>query len=94
MVEEEVIFIGMAAAPIITAMVQVIKPFVKDPRLYPIIAAVLGVGWNVGFTIGTDDFSRATIFLGLMVGLSAAGIYSAGSAVKNTLNGRGNSDGS
>ncbi len=81
MVEDEVILIGMAAAPVITALLQVVKPYVKDVRLYPVIAVALGVGWNVGFTVGTDDFSRVTVFLGILVGLSAAGIYSAGHAV-------------
>ena len=76
-VDTSTVVLGLAAAPFITALLQMLKPFVKDARLYPLMAIAVGVLWNVGFTVGTDEFSRATVFLGLAAGLSASGLYSA-----------------
>ena len=75
--DDNVLLGGMAAVPVITALLQVVKP-VLPVRLLPLAAVALGVGWNVGLTVGTDEFSRATIFVGVLVGLAASGLYSAG----------------
>lgn len=74
------VLIGIGAAPIITALIQAAKAWLPD-RAEPIVAVVLGVLWNVGFTAGTDEFGRATVFLGIVTGLAASGLYSAGQSV-------------
>ena len=85
--EENVTLAGMAAVPIITAALQAVKPFLPK-RVLPFVAMVMGVAWNVGLTAGTDEFDRTTIFLGIMIGLAASGLYSAGRAVVDETRGR------
>ena len=76
MVEEDVVVTGLAAAGVIAALLQPLKG--RLPAwLLPYVAVAAGVLWNVGFTVGTDEFSRSVIFLGILTGLSAAGVYSA-----------------
>ncbi len=77
--DDNIVFGGMAAVPIITALLQMFKGWVPNKAL-PFLAIVVGVGWNVGLTVGTDEFSRTTIFLGIVVGLAASGLYSASKA--------------
>jgi len=60
---------------VITAIVQVLKP-VLPTRFEPLVSLLFGVIWNVGFTVGTDEFGRATVFLGIVTGLAASGLYS------------------
>lgn len=84
MVDDEIVFGGMAAVPIITALLQMVKPWVPI-RAVPLIAVGVGVTWNVGLTVGTDEWSRTTIFLGIVVGLAASGLYSAGRVAKEGM---------
>lgn len=72
----DVVLGGMVAVPIITAALQLFKGWLPT-KLLPFMAVVIGVAWNVGLTIGTDEFSRSTVFLGIVVGLAASGLYSA-----------------
>ncbi len=74
--DNNIILGGMAAVPFITAILQMFKGWVPTKAL-PFLAVVIGVAWNVGLTVGTDEFSRSTIFLGIVVGLAASGLYSA-----------------
>jgi hypothetical protein len=80
--EEEVLLVGMAAVPIITGILQAVKGFIPD-KLVPFAAMTIGVAWNVGLTAGTDEFDRTAIFLGMVIGLAASGLYSAGRVVVN-----------
>lgn len=84
---DEVVFGGMAAVPFITALLQMFKGWVPT-KFLPFLALILGVGWNVGLTVGTDEFSRTTIFLGLVVGLAASGLYSAAKATAEEVTDR------
>jgi len=83
---DDTVLVGLAAAPVITALVQMLKPWLPE-RTWPLAALAFGVLWNVGFTVGTEEFGRATVFLGIATGLAAAGLYSAQRAVRETLNG-------
>ncbi len=74
--DETTILYGIGAAPIITALIQPLKRWIPgDLIVYVAVAA--GVAWNVGLSYGTDEFTRATIFLGIITGLAAAGVYNA-----------------
>ena len=79
-------FAGLAGIAFVVALVQMIKPFVKDTRFYPLIAVVLGIGINlmIGWAIGLGGkvgFISAC-FDGIVVGLAASGIYSARDTAK------------
>lgn len=74
--DDNIVLGGMAAVPIITALLQMFRGWIPN-RALPFLALLLGTGWNVGLTVGTDEFSRYTIFLGIVVGLAASGLYSA-----------------
>ncbi len=85
--EEDVVLVGMAAVPVITGILQAVKSFVPA-RFLPFAAMSIGVVWNVGLTAGTDEFARSTIFLGVVIGLAASGLYSAGRTVVEEASGR------
>lgn len=74
--DNNIILGGMAAVPIITALLQAVKGWVPSKSL-PFCAILIGTVWNVGLTVGTDEFTRSTIFLGIVIGLAASGLYSA-----------------
>jgi len=78
--DDTIVLGGLAATPIITALLQVAKPLLPA-RFLPFVAIVLGVGWQVALTLGTDEWSRSTVLLGVIVGLAASGLYSAGRVV-------------
>lgn len=91
--EENVILGGMAAVPFITAALQAVKrlSFITT-EMTPFIAVLLGVAWNVSLTVGTEEFTRADIFLGIVIGLAASGLYSAGSTVVGEVRERRSDD--
>ena len=66
--------------PIIMALVQVIRGLGLDVRFAPVAAIALGI---VG-AVGLDVFSFSTVLSGIVVGLTASGIYS---GVKTTVKG-------
>ena len=82
MVENEVIFGGMAAIPIIVPMLQAVKGLVKKvwpntpTEIWPFAAIALGVSWQVLISVGTENFGRETLLLGVLMGLAASGLYS------------------
>lgn len=81
--ETEILVGGLAAAPVIAALANVIKPALGIPsRFAALTALVLGVGWDLlakaGDIGGLGDLSwGAVVMLGIMAGLSASGAYSA-----------------
>ena len=44
-------FVGLAGIPVITALVQLFKPWIPDKRLMPVAAVVLGVAINLAFMV-------------------------------------------
>jgi hypothetical protein len=72
--------------PFVLALVQLFKGIIKDAKWYPFLA----VGWGVVIAVGASYFilglsspvELATAFFnGLIAGLTAAGIYSGGTAI-------------
>jgi hypothetical protein len=82
MVEETSTYAGMAAVPVIMALVSVlVKPFISDERIYPVAALVLGLGWNIGVALVMNLPLVPSVALGVVVGLAASGLYSGGKTV-------------
>lgn len=79
------ILVGLAAAPVVAALVEVFKPTFNIPvRFIPMATLVMGVAWNVGARAGeiTDIPWASAVFLGILSGLSAGGFYSAVQAAR------------
>jgi len=70
-------FWGLLGVPFIAAIVSLFKPWVPDKRYYPIIAVVLGIVLNVGLAVNQGHSVVLGLLLGIVVGLSASGLYSA-----------------
>lgn len=72
--------LALAAIPVIVGLVQVIKGIGLPSKYAPIASIALGVGVLaiVGLTW------QAYLIQGIIVGLSAAGLYSGGKAVFST----------
>ena len=73
--ENTSLLFGLAAVPVIVALVQVAKNFVEDARFWPIIAIVVGVLWNVAVASITNQPLALAGLTGGVVGLAAAGLY-------------------
>jgi len=90
-VEDSIALGGMAAIPIITAVLQAAKGFIPM-RALPLAAIAIGIVWNVSLTVGTDEFTRLDILRGVVYGLAASGFYSITrtgvDAARNIVNGR------
>ena len=76
-------FVGLAAIPYIVGLVELVKPFVADKRLYPLIAVAFGITLNevLAWQLG-NGYALATL-LGVATGLAASGLYSAGATVRS-----------
>lgn len=65
--------------PLIIGLVELLKMYGMKKRLLPPIALILGIVGGV-FYIYPEDI-KAGILVGVMMGLSASGLYSGGKAV-------------
>lgn len=59
--------------PIVVALVEMIKRAGLSPKYAPLVSVVLGVGMFAIFGVGE---TLPVLFEGLIVGLSASGLYS------------------
>jgi Kef-type K+ transport system membrane component KefB len=71
---------GIALVPVVLAMVELLKRAGIPKKLSPIVSIVLGI--LAGFYYLAPDDPKKAIFLGLVVGLSAIGLFS---GTKNTI---------
>ena len=65
--------------PLIIGMVELLKMYGMKKRLLPPIALVFGIFGGI-FYVYPEDI-KAGILVGVMMGLSASGLYSGGKAV-------------
>jgi hypothetical protein len=78
--------VALGGVPLILGLVQLFKPFVTDTRYYPLIALAFGLiinlvaSWALGVIDATDWIT--SLFNGIIAGLAASGLYSAGSTIK------------
>jgi hypothetical protein len=84
---DNVIVTGLAAAPVIVALVAAIGQALPSMprRLYPLLAIALGVAWNAAAASVLDEPLAPAALSGIVIGLAASGLYSA--AVKPALRG-------
>lgn len=82
--------VGLAGAGIVLGLVSALKQALAIPgRMTPLIAIVIGMGWNVGVQqagvqdVAEDSSIGAAVVLGILSGLAASGLYSGGRAVLN-----------
>ncbi len=73
---------GGSALLIIMAAVQVAKSFGLDPKLAPVVAVIGGILLSAAYTYYGETLAYGAIVTGLVVGLSAVGLYSGS---KNTV---------
>ena len=81
----DLLLTGLAAAPIITALVAAIGSAMPTlpRRAYPLLAVALGVAWQCAVASANGELTAATALAGVVVGLAASGLYSG--AVKPVL---------
>jgi predicted RND superfamily exporter protein len=84
-VDNTTLLFGLAAVPVIVALVQVFKAFVTDERFWPLIAIVVGVAWNVAVGYITRQDLAVAGVTGIVVGLAASGLYDVGRGVGKTV---------
>lgn len=70
--------IGPAGVPVIVAVVEVAKPWIGDQRFWPLVAVGAGMTLNVALAALLTQSLPAGALTGLVAGLAAAGLYSAG----------------
>ena len=73
---------GLGSVGLVLALTQVVKPWVNDTRLYPLISIALGIGLNILIGQMTHNGVASSILYGMMAGLSASGLYSFGATLK------------
>ncbi|MDD4984221.1 MAG: hypothetical protein PHQ43_00330 [Dehalococcoidales bacterium] len=78
--------VALGGVPLILGLVQLFKPFITDSRLYPLLAVCFGLtinliaGWALGANVPIDWITA--LFNGIIAGLAASGLYSAGSTLR------------
>ena len=66
------------ATALTIAIVQILKPFVGDRRLLPVLALVVGIGATA---LVDQTFTPVIVLNGVISGLSAMGLWSGSKAV-------------
>lgn len=79
--DTEQVLIGAAAIPVIVALLEILKAFVADRRVWPVIAVLLGVGYTCLLKLGDiEEYANTTwpliVIIGITIGLGASGLYS------------------
>lgn len=75
-------FVGLGGVPIVIALTQAAKGYIRDKRAWPFIAILLGVVWCVIVRLAsTGDIKQAAVE-GVIVGLLASGLFSGTKAVQ------------
>jgi len=78
--------VALGGVPLILGLVQLFKPFITDTRFYPLVALGFGLainlvaGWALGASASSDWVTA--LFNGIIAGMAAGGLYSAGSSLK------------
>jgi hypothetical protein len=77
--ENDVIVAGAAAVPLVVALVAATGEAAPSlpRRMYPVLAIVLGVAWSSLAALAMREWSWLAPLAGVVIGLSASGLYSA-----------------
>jgi predicted histidine transporter YuiF (NhaC family) len=77
--------------PIIVALTEVIKRFGVDKKYYPVLNIIFGILVAYFFIPSGKGNVPVSILIGIIIGLSASGLYSSGkSTIEVVRNGNGN----
>ena len=78
------------AVAVIAGLVQIIKPFIKDERFWPLAAVGLGVVWRMAVAASQGPLGGQqgleVALTGIVTGLAASGLYSAAKTVQENHN--------
>ncbi len=78
--------VALGGVPLIVGLVEMVKPFIRDSRYYPLIAVGYGLIINLVAAVAMGNRAFTEIFgaviSGVMAGLAASGLYSAGQTLK------------
>ncbi|MBK5242613.1 hypothetical protein [Clostridium sp.] len=75
---------GIALIPLITMLIEVIKKAGLPNRFAPLASIIIGVGFGLIFE-NSGDIKNA-IITGLIMGMSASGLYSGGKEASRGIN--------
>jgi hypothetical protein len=75
-------FVGLGGVPVVIALVQAFKGYVRDKRAWPFIAIFLGVLWCVIVRLASSGDIKQAAVEGVIVGLLASGLFSQTKAVR------------
>ena len=70
--------IGIAGVPVIVALVQVLKPWIKNADTYPLISCAMGVALNMAIAYFMRENRVEAAAAGIIAGLAASGLYEVG----------------
>ena len=74
---------GIALIPVVTILVNIIKRIGVPSKFHPLISLVIGIAFGIIF-IGNGDIKKG-ILSGIIIGISASGLYSNGHEVAKTV---------
>lgn len=66
--------VSIALIPVVLAVTQIVKSFLSDSRLVPLISIILGVA--ASFAVPHTDAAFYVALQGVLIGLSASGLFS------------------
>ena len=76
---------GAGSIPLIVAIVQAFKGLIPDTRWYAVIALIFGIVINLGIGSYLNTPLVVAAIQGIIAGLSASGLYSFGSTLKEGI---------
>lgn len=74
----EIEIYGIALVPLVVSIIEVTKQVGLPTKLAPLLALFLGLG--SGFVLHSANLAKALV-TGVMIGLSASGLYSVGKTI-------------
>ncbi len=72
--------VGLAGVPVVLALVQMCKAWVKDKRYWPLLALAWGLALNLFAAYALPSDWRQAVVYGVVAGLAASGLYATAKA--------------
>lgn len=67
--------VGVAGAPLVTAIVAIVRPWLPDDRWIPVITLIVAVVLNEALAAASDGQWAKAAIRGVIAGLVASGLY-------------------
>lgn len=81
---ENGVAIAVVLMPWIKVLVDVIKPFIKDTKWYPILSMLIGVVFGIVVSLLFGFSVPEYVLAGFIAGVGASGLYDIAKSVKNS----------